>query len=138
MNDLDKAKALLLAGSYTCVFCKGDRQQVFTQRGVRPLFSAVMSQKDFSGWSVADKVVGSGAAFLYRLLKVRTVYAPIMSAQAKEILAYGGILPVCDRLVPAIINRRGDGICPIESATAHCQTPEQALLAIEAALETLS
>ena len=48
-----------------------------------------------------------------------------------------GILVSYDTLVPGIRNRENTGPCPMEYATRECQTPEQALDAIQKTLKDL-
>ena len=130
MSDLNKAKALLAAGGYTCVLCRGDEIHTATARGVKPLVDWLDSGLDLRGFSAADKVVGRATAFLYVLLGVREVHALVMSAPAKEALEAGGIAASCAAEVAGIINRRGDGPCPFEEAVLGITDPEEALTAI--------
>lgn len=128
--DLKRARALLSEGGYTCVLCRGDAVHTATARGVRPLVDWLDSGLDLRGFSAADKVVGRATAFLYVLLGVRAVHAPVMSTPAREALEANGITALCDREVPGIINRRGDGQCPFEEAVLGITDPMEALSAI--------
>lgn len=130
MEDLQNARRQLTEGGYTCVLCRGDVFYTATARGVRPLLDWLDSGLDLSGFSAADKVVGRATAFLYVLLGVRAVHALVMSAPAREALQSNGIGASCDREVPGIINRRGDGPCPFEEAVLEIHDPELALTAI--------
>lgn len=138
MYDLNRAMQALSAGEYTCVLCKGE--EIFTSRarGVKPLVSWYVSEKDFSGFSAADKVVGKATAFLYALLKVKAVYAAVISQGALEVLAAAGILVQYGQAVPNIINRKGDGICPFEEAVLHIQDAPSAYLAIRRKMQELN
>ena len=130
MQDLEKARQILTKGSYTCVLCRGDEVYTATARGVRPLVDWLDSGLDLTGFSAADKVVGRATAFLYVLLGVRKVHALVMSTPAKNALEENGITALCDREVPGIINRRGDGPCPFEEAVLGISDPKEALEAI--------
>ena len=130
MSDLEKAKALLSGGGYTCVLCRGDAVHTATARGVRPLVDWLDSGLDLAGFSAADKVVGRATAFLYVLLGVRAVHSLVMSTPARKALEEGGIAASCDREVAGIINRRGDGPCPFEEAVLDIREPAEALTAI--------
>ena len=130
MMDLERARVLLNEGGYTCVLCRGDTFHTATARGVRPLVDWLDSGLDLANFCAADKVVGRATAFLYVLLKVRAVHALVMSTPAKEVLEAAGIPALCDREVPGIINRRGDGPCPFEEAVLGIRDPAQALTAI--------
>lgn len=125
--DLIRAKELLLSGGYTCVLCRGDDIHTATARGVKPLMDWLDSGLELKGCSAADKVVGRATAFLYVLLGVRAVHALVMSSPAMEVLRTNGIEASCDREVPGIINRRGDGQCPFEEAVLGIDDPLEAL-----------
>ncbi len=130
MEDLRRAKAILQTGGYTCVLCQGEFFFTATARGVKPLLDWLDSGMDLRGFSAADKVVGRATAFLYRLLGVREVHALVMSTPAREALEAGGIAASCDKEVKSIINRRGDGPCPFETAVLGIQDAAEALTAI--------
>ena len=135
--DLKQAKALLAEGSYTCVLCKDGITYHSTQRGVRPLLDWLDSGTDLMGFSAADKVVGRGAAFLYRLLGVRCVHGNVMSVDAVKVLRAGGVEVSWGTLTESIQNRQKNGTCPIELATRNIQEPETALYMIRTTLENL-
>jgi len=91
------------------------------QRGVKPLVIWVESENDFSNYSASDKVVGRATAFLYVLLGVKAVYARVISESALQVLKEHNIKTEYGELVKHIIDRRGDGICPFESAVLDVQ-----------------
>lgn len=130
MRDLQRARELLSRGGYTCVLCREDVFHTATARGVKPLVDWLDSGLELGGFCAADKVVGRATAFLYVLLGVRAVHALVMSSPAREALEAGGIAASCDREVPGIINRRGDGPCPFEEAVLGITSPTEALEAI--------
>lgn len=136
-NDLERAKSILAQSDFTCVICKDETIYQTTTRGVAPLLAWLDSQTDMMGFSAADKVVGRGAAFLYRLLGVRSVYGKVMSVHAVKILRAGGIDVSWGTLTDSILNRRKNGPCPIELATRDIQEPENALYIIRTTLEEL-
>ena len=74
---------------------------------------------------------GKAAAFLYVLLGVRTVYAPLMSVPARETLRAHGIEAIADAVVLAIRNRTDTGFCPMESAVWDISDPCEAKAALE-------
>ena len=130
--DGEKARAILGSGDYTCVLCKDTAVHTTALRGVKPLVRWLESGADFSGFSAADKVVGRATAYLYRLLGVSGVYAQIMSEAALEVLKDAGIRAEYGSLVPNIINRKGDGICPFEAAVLNIRDAQAARTAIYA------
>ncbi len=140
MGDIDikNARESLFENGYTCVLRRGEEEFFSTLRGVRPLLDFLDSGKDFSHFSAADKTVGAGAAYLYILLGVGNVFALVMSERARELLLRTGIEVSAEKVVPYIINRAGDGPCPIETAVKDAQNPTDALEKIRAAIKELS
>lgn len=125
-GDFITAKNKLLSGDYTCVFARGENFRVFTERGVKPLVELIKSGSDFSDYCAADKVVGKATAFLYVLLRVKAVYARVISKPALSVFKEYGIAVEYDNLAENIINRRGDGICPFEAAVSEVKNPNEA------------
>lgn len=136
-HDLQKAAALLAQGGYTCVLCAGDAVYTSDQRGIKPLLGFLDAGIDLRGFSAADKVVGKATAFLYCLLGVKAVYAPVISRAALDVLGSFGIEAQYDVQAEAILNHRKDGFCPMETATKALDDPLQALHAIRKTLEKL-
>lgn len=124
-----------MKNGYTCVLCRENEEFHSALRGVKPLIDFLESNTDFNGFSAADKTVGLGAAHLYLLLGVKSVWANVISQGAKEILEKNGVEVSFEEEVPYIINRRGDGRCPIEAAVGGIAFPDEALRVIK---ETLS
>lgn len=127
---LKKAKKLLVSEGYTCVLTDGAAAHASTRRGVKPLVDFLQSGTDFTGFYAADKVVGRATAYLYVLLGVKALYAQVISNPAAAVLAEHGITVQYGTLVPNIINRAGDGICPFEGAVMEIHTPQDAYTAI--------
>ena len=127
---LEKAKSLLKAEGYTCVLTDGSAVHTSTRRGVKPLVDFLQSETNFSGFFAADKVVGRATAYLYVLLGIKALYAQVISQPAAAVLAEQGIAVYYDTLVPNIINRAGDGICPFEAAVMDISEPQRAYCAI--------
>ncbi len=136
-NNLTIAKKILIDGSYTCVLYLDSVEYHSTLRGVAPLIEFLESKKDFNGFYVADKIVGLGAAHLYVLLKVKAIWANVISSPAKELLVKNGIDVYCDSEVKYIINRDKTGVCPIESAVKGITDPNKALIVIKETLKKL-
>lgn len=133
-DDLINATRILHEEGFTCVLCSGDNMYTSKERGVAPLLRWITEKADLHEFSAADKVVGKAAAFLYVILGVREVYAPVMSEAAIYTLARNGIQPFCDVLAKSIRNRDNTGMCPMESAVEAITEPQQALEAIQTKL----
>ena len=130
-TNLQTAIELLKQKEYTCVLCNDDQIFTSTERGVKPLLNWFDNGLEFKDFSAADKVVGKATAFLYVLLGVKEVYAPVMSESAVSVLEANGVLAQYDTLAKSIINRMGTGICPMESAVMDISEPKEAVAAIK-------
>lgn len=127
MADLERARQLLEEGGYTCVLCKGDVVYSSRERGVRPVLDWITAGVDLKDFSAADKVVGKAAAFLFVLAGISRLHTAVISEPARDVLREYGIDAEYDRCVPGIINRAGDGPCPMESAVRETEDPEEAI-----------
>ena len=116
MNNLEKAKQILSDGEYTCVLANEKITLSTKERGVKPLVKWLESSLDFHDFSAADKVIGKGAAFLYLLLGIKSIYAFVISTPALELLRERNVYVEYSQEVDNIINRQGTGICPFEEA----------------------
>ena len=67
---------------------------------------------------------------MYVLLEVKEVYAHVMSEGAVDVLSKYGIRFGYAVSAKEIINRQGNGICPMEQAVKGIDIPEQALEAV--------
>lgn len=136
-DDLKNAVAILREKKYSFVAAKGGVTYTSFERGVSPIMKIYDLGFDVHGFAAADKVVGKGAAMIYILLGVGDVHAGVMSRAAKNTLDAAGINNSCDELVERIINRTGDGLCPIESSVIDEDDPERGIIIIKSALEKL-
>ena len=130
-NQTLKAKKLLEEKGYTCVFIKGEKEIFSFERGVKPLLNFIDLGEDFSGFFVADKVVGKAASMLYILLKIEEIFAEVISKPALEILQKNGIKVFYKNKVERIENRTKDGFCPMEEAVLNCNSPKESYFLIK-------
>ena len=100
-------------------------------RGVRPLLAWLAQGVRLDGYAAVDRVVGRGAALLYAKLGVEAVHALTMSEAGVAALRAHGVLASYDRLVPVILNRAGDGMCPIECAVTSVDEASDASLPVD-------
>lgn len=136
MNDLERAKKLL-KGAVTCAFVKGAQERTSVLTGIRPLMELLDGGETLEGYSAADKIVGRAAAFLYVRLGVAAVYAEVLSAKGEEILKKYGIPYEYREFTENIINRTGDGPCPMEAATEKISDPKEAEEVLRAKLASM-
>jgi hypothetical protein len=122
---------LLHSGNFSCVIRKGDAVRTFTQRGVTDLYELLTTEPDFlQGSSVADKVIGKGAAALMIQGGVKKVYADVISQPALTLFQAFDIDVSYDTLTDNIINRAGTGICPVEERCLPLEKLEDMVEAI--------
>ena len=134
----ERLKALLAEENLTCVLSDGNRLIKSRERGVKPLIGFIESGKRFKGFTAADKVVGKAAALLYALMGVSSLYASVISEGALTVCKSFGISVEYGTLTQNIINRRGDGFCPMEQAVADISDPQTAFNAVKEKLKNLS
>lgn len=122
----------LHAGDCSCVIGNGGEFTVCHERGVRDLFRLLKeSPSTLAGAFVADKVVGKGAAALMVAGGVTEVYTDVISRPALGLFETVGVKVAWGECVPNIINRAGDGICPVEALCEPCVTASECLPLIE-------
>ena len=127
MNDaIYTARQKMRDGAYTCVVIANDEEYTSRERGVKPLLSLLERHGVLTGAVAADKVVGAGAAHLYVLLGIDALWADVISTSALRVLNDVGIEVSFGERVPHIINRRGDGVCPMETAVVDAKSAEEA------------
>lgn len=137
--ELKEATEMLHRENCSCVIARNGSFRVFRQRGVRDLYGLLSSRPELlHGSSVADKVVGKGAAALMALGKVKAVHADTLSEPALSLLTERGIPVEYTVLVPHIVNRAGTGICPVEDLCAPCVTAEECLPLIAAFINKMN
>lgn len=137
MTDLQIAKSRI-SGDITVCLVKGKSVVVSARRGVAPLIELCENENSYVGYSAADKIVGKAAALLYVYMGVKAVYAEVLSVAAENVLQAFGIAYEYGKKVDYIINRTGDGRCPMEQAVAEISSPADALIAVKQKLKSLT
>ena len=121
----------LAAGAAAVVARGGVIVREETGGGIAPILK-LLDEEALAGATVADKVVGRAAAAVFVVGRVRSVCTPLAAAGAAELLAAHGIALTADETVPAILNRRRDGPCPMEQAVAGSDDPAAMVAALKA------
>jgi hypothetical protein len=82
---------------------------------LKPLIACIKKHKeDMRGAIVFDKVIGRAAAMLLAHAKVKEVWTPIISQDARKYLKKSKINVEFKEVVKAIMNQKGDDLCPME------------------------
>lgn len=128
---------LISEGTASCVVLK-DNTIVKTQcdRGIGPvirLYESGVLKDAF----VVDKIIGKAAAMVMTLGGVKGCYGVTMSASAVAWLKAHQVSVQYETCVEAIINRKGDGICPMEQTVKEIEDAETALVALKEKIDEL-
>lgn len=134
---MDELVRILQDGNHSLVVA-GDGIRTFDGRGISDLYGLLTEHPDWlRGASVADKVIGKGAAALLILGGVRELFAGVISTSALGLLEDSGISLRFAEKVPYIINRKGDGLCPVEALCKDCKTATECLPFIQGFINKL-
>jgi hypothetical protein len=125
-------KDILLKENHTIVIYKSDASVVVSDdRGVAPLMKLLNEDKEqLRDSMIADKVIGKAAALLMVYGKVKEVFTPTISVPAIEVFKNHNVKITYDKIVERIINRKGDGLCPMETLCLNTDNPEEAFFKV--------
>ena len=125
---LQKARQLLVQMQACCVGIREDGSVFFSkERGIKPLLLWLYEDVDyFRGATVADKVIGKAAALLFAYGGVGALHAQVVSEHALQALQVQAIPIEYAQKVEYIINRTGDGMCPMEKRVLEIHCPGEA------------
>ena len=127
IEPLERAKSLLKSTDSTLCVVSGDDVFTSQERGVKPLLFLLKEKKELlKGASVADKVIGKAAALLMVLGEIKEVHTLIISEPAIKVFEKYNIPCFYDKKVDRIVNRTGDGLCPMETLCLDVEKPKEA------------
>lgn len=136
---MEEAKKLIQDGKAECVLIKNDT--IYGQergRGVSPLLVMYDQHKEaMIGATLVDKVIGRAAAAIAICGKVKHVHGELMSEDAVEFLKANGISTSYTKLVHRILNRKRDGLCPLEQSVEGINEAPTALVALRKRIESM-
>lgn len=122
---METLKAQLIREQLTCIVRVHDQLYPSQEAGIRPLLHFI-EQGVLQDAVLCDKVVGKAAVMLMIYGGVTHIHALTISSHA---LAFAANYPVAityDKVVPYIINRKKDGMCPMEHAVLDCEDLQEA------------
>lgn len=100
--------------------------------GIRPILLPMTGDLHFfKGLAVADKIIGKASAMLLCLSGVKEVYTPVLSMAGKEIFDKYSVSCEYDTLADYIVNRKGDGMCPMEMTVKDIDDLQEAFEALK-------
>ena len=124
------ARRKMEENGYTCILQNEETEYHSTLHGVKPLLDWIREGVEAEGFSAADQIIGKAAALLYVKLGVRELYAGVISAPGKKVLEEHKIVYDYGKETDYIVNRRGDGMCPMEMTVAEISDPDEAVAAL--------
>lgn len=127
-KNLNYIKDILSKENHTIVILKKDASVLTSDdRGVSPLIKLLKEDKlQLQDSIIADKVVGKAAALLMIFGGVKEVYTPIISKPAIKVFNINNVKINYNKEVDRIINRKGDGLCPMETLCLDIDNPKEA------------
>ena len=135
---LEQAKSLLITSESTIAVVSNGEIFTSQERGVKPLLHLLTEKKGFlKGASVADKVIGKAAALLMVLGEIKEVHTLIISEPAIKVFEKYSIPCYYDKKVDRIVNRTGDGLCPMETLCLDIEEPKEAFQKITDFIKTM-
>ena len=82
---------------------------------LKPLILCIKKhQKEMQGTIAFDRIIGQAAAILLAYAKVKEVWTPIISQDARKYLKKNKIKVEFKKEVKNIMNQKGDDLCPME------------------------
>ncbi len=129
MTDIELAKAHL--DGHSICLCRDGEYFTDDGRGISPMIRLIEEGRDLHGYAVADIIVGKAAAMLFIKAGIHEVYGEVMSRAGYDCLQQHDIPCAYGKLTEKIINRKGDGICPMEQTVALIDDPEEGTIALQ-------
>ena len=138
-TEIDAALERIAAGEADCYILRpGCEPLPGHGRGVRPLLQLLEnSPETLHGAVLADKIIGKAAAMIAVLGGVAAIHTLTASESALAFLETAGIPAAARRTVPYIVNRTGDGMCPLEQTVREVEDPAAALPLLKATIARL-
>lgn len=140
MSDLEMAKNYIEEGKFSCVIVK-DSELVYTStsRGIFPLYEAKeLLNLDLNNSSLADKVIGKGAAMIAHEAGIKNIYGQLMSEQAIDYMNQFNLNVLYKKLVPYIKNRDYTGMCPVETRAIASSDYQEFNIKVEEFLKSVN
>lgn len=134
---LAAAVAQIKGDKAACVVLKeGKTIKSASGRGIAPIL-ALYDEGVLAGTTVVDKIVGKAAAMVMTAGGVTACYALTVSKTALSWFRAHDVAVEYDTCVDVIINRAGDGPCPMEQTVKDIDSEDEALSALRHKIEEL-
>ena len=131
------AKNMIHKGEATCVTVKNNHiATTGTPRGIAYIID-LYEKGELKDAYVADKIVGKAAAMIFTLAGVSECYAENISDGAVQWFDDHGLAYKYKNRSPYIVNRQGNGMCPMEMTVQNIDDEQSAVEALKAKIEEL-
>lgn len=137
-TDIEKAKRYRDENECSLVIYKdGKLLSESKDFGIKPLYMVYKDNIDVQGASLADKVIGLGAAMIAVYIGIKEINTFVVSKSAYSYLQNKDIVISYDNIVDFIANRSKDGKCPVETMAETTSNTEELLIKVEQFLKRL-
>lgn len=127
---------ILTSNEYSCVLSQNGNIYTEVKHGILPILQFLEEGKLKDSY-VADKVIGKAAAMMMVLGGVKEVETLVISEHAYQFFITHQIPIQYSEKVPYIINRKKDGMCPMEETVLHIDDLQEARDALQVKLASL-
>ncbi len=131
------ARNMIKTGKANCVVVKNNK--IICKSSDRGIAYIIKLYEDglLKDAYVADKIIGKAAAMIFTLGGVSALYGETTSQSAIKWLSDKSISISYKDTPPYIINRKGDGMCPMEETVADINDEKEAYTALKNKLKQL-
>ena len=128
VKDLELAREVLsTTDSSIVVISYGKIWKKKKGEGIKPILEVIEEMgEDIHGSVIGDRFLGRASALLCRYVKAQGVYSPQGTKTGIALLIMGGVPCQVGELIPQIMNRNGDGLCPFEKMLKDVGSPDEA------------
>ena len=122
-------KEVLKKNNHSIVASNG---YISDENGIKPVIVPMCEDIHFfKDLEVADRIIGKASAMLLCLSGVKEVYTPVLSRAGKDVFEKYGVKVEYDTLADYIVNRKGDGMCPMEMTVKDIDDLNEAFIALK-------
>ncbi len=133
IRDMELAREVLSkTDSSIAVISYGKIWKQKAGEGIGPILETIEEMgEDIYDSVIGDRLLGKASALLCRYAKAKAVYSPRGTKTGIALLIMGGVPCQVDELIPQIMNRNGDGVCPFEKMLKDVTSPEEAYVILK-------
>ena len=128
VKDMELAREILSTTDCSIVVINyGKIWKKKTGEGIRPILETIEEMgEDIHDSVIGNRILGKASALLCRYAKAQGVYSPQGTKTGIALLVMGGVPCQVDELIPQIMNKNGNDLCPFEKMLKDVDSPEEA------------